>query len=149
MRAVVQRVSRASVEVGEARVGSAERGILVYLGVAKGDTAEDAAWMAEKAAMLRIFEDTEGKMNRSVVDEGGSALVISQFTLLADARKGRRPSYSDAAAPEIAKLLYERFVELLQGYLPSVQTGVFQAQMRVLSTNEGPVTILLDSRKNF
>jgi D-aminoacyl-tRNA deacylase len=148
MRAVVQRVTEASVTVGGELSGRAERGILVYLGVELGDTRDDAAYLAEKAANLRIFRDSEGKMNRSVVDEGGSALVISQFTLLADARKGRRPSYSDAAPPGLAKPLYEAFVELLRGYLP-VETGVFQAEMRVRSTNEGPVTILLDSKKMF
>jgi D-tyrosyl-tRNA(Tyr) deacylase len=149
LRAVVQRVSGASVEVGGVVRGSADRGILVYVGVAKGDTGKDAAWLAEKAANLRIFEDAEGKMNRSVVDEGGSALVISQFTLLADARKGRRPSYSDAAEPAVAQPLYDRFVESLKDYLPCVGTGVFQAEMRVSCVNEGPVTILLDSTKSF
>jgi D-aminoacyl-tRNA deacylase len=149
MRAVVQRVSRARVEVAGEIVGSAEAGILLYLGVAKRDTDGDAAWLADKAANLRIFEDAEGRMNRSVLSEGGSALVISQFTLLADARNGRRPSYSDAAAPEEAQPLYERFVELLRGYIHRVETGVFQAEMRVSYTNEGPVTILLDSKKKF
>jgi D-aminoacyl-tRNA deacylase len=148
VRAVVQRVSQARVEAeGEAR-GAADRGILVYLGVALGDTEADAAWLAEKAANLRIFEDAEGKMNLSVLESGGSALVISQFTLLADARKGRRPSYSEAAPPEAARPLYQRFVELLRGFLP-VETGLFQASMRVSYVNEGPVTILLDSRKAF
>jgi D-aminoacyl-tRNA deacylase len=149
MRAVVQRVSDASVAVRGETVGRAEKGILVYLGVASGDTERDAAYLAEKAAMLRIFEDAEGKMNRSAADEGGSALVISQFTLLADARKGRRPSYSDAAAPELAKPLYECFVEALREHLGRVETGIFQAEMRVSYTNEGPVTILLDSKKLF
>jgi D-aminoacyl-tRNA deacylase len=149
MRAVVQRVRDARVEVGGEIAGSAEAGILVYLGVASVDSEADAEWLAEKAANLRIFEDAAGKMNRSVVDVGGSALVISQFTLLADARKGRRPSYSEAAAPDAAKPLYERFVELLRGYIPRVEAGVFQADMRVTYTNEGPVTILLDSKKAF
>lgn len=149
MRAVVQRVSKARVEVGGEITGSAEVGILVYLGIASGDSEADADRLAEKAANLRIFDDAAGKMNRSVVEEGGSALVISQFTLLADARKGRRPSYSEAASPEDAKPLYERFVELLREYLPRVETGVFQAEMRVTYTNEGPVTILLDSKKAF
>jgi D-tyrosyl-tRNA(Tyr) deacylase len=149
MRAVVQRVSGASVSVGGEIVGRAEKGILVYLGVALGDTEKDAAYLADKAANLRIFEDAEGKMNRSVIDEGGQALVISQFTLLADARKGRRPSYSDAAPPDQAKPLYERFVEELSRHLCSVETGVFQAEMRVAYVNEGPITILLDSRKGF
>jgi D-tyrosyl-tRNA(Tyr) deacylase len=149
MRAVVQRVSRARVEVGGESVGIAEAGILVYVGIAKDDTEADAAWLADKAANLRIFEDAEGVMNGSVVDEAGSVLVVSQFTLLADARKGRRPSYSDAAAPDAARPLYERFVELLRGYVPRVETGVFQAEMRVSYTNEVPVTILLDSKKTF
>jgi len=128
-------------------IGRADAGILVYLGVAAGDTEADAAWIADKAACLRIFEDAEGKMNSSVIEAGGSALVISQFTLLADSRKGRRPSYSDAAPPDDAKHLYERFVEVLRTYLPRVETGIFQANMRVSYTNEGPVTIILDSRK--
>jgi D-aminoacyl-tRNA deacylase len=149
MRAVIQRITAADVSVGGGIVGSAERGILVYLGVAAGDREEDAVWLADKAANLRIFEDSEGKMNRSLLDEGGQALVISQFTLLADARKGRRPSYSDAAPPEAAKPLYERFVEALRGHIAQVETGVFQAEMRVSYTNEGPVTILLDSKKVF
>jgi D-aminoacyl-tRNA deacylase len=149
VRAVVQRVSAARVEVEGRLVGSAERGILVYLGVAEGDTEADAAFLADKAANLRIFEDGEGVMNRSVSDEGGSALVISQFTLLADARKGRRPSYSLAANPVWARPLYERFVALLRASLGQVETGVFQAEMRVSYTNEGPVTILLDSKKAF
>jgi D-aminoacyl-tRNA deacylase len=149
MRAVVQRVSQALVEAGGEAVGSVEAGILVYLGVAKDDTEADAAWLADKAANLRIFEDAEGIMNGSVIDAAGSALVVSQFTLLADARKGRRPSYSDAAPPEVAEPLYERFVELLRGYVPRVETGVFRAAMRVSYANEGPVTILLDSKKRF
>jgi D-tyrosyl-tRNA(Tyr) deacylase len=148
MRAVVQRVSSASITVSGELVGKAERGILVYLGVASGDTESDAAYLAEKAANLRIFEDAEGKMNRSVIDERGGALVVSQFTLLADARKGRRPSYSDAAPPELAKPLYEAFVGFLRGYIP-VETGIFQTEMRVAYTNEGPITILLDSKKMF
>jgi D-aminoacyl-tRNA deacylase len=149
LRAVVQRVSGARVEVDGQTVGSAEEGILVYLGVAVGDTEEDAEKLAEKAANLRIFEDGEGAMNKSVVETGGSALVISQFTLMADARKGRRPSYSEAAPPEAAKTLYQRFVELLGTSVGRVETGVFQARMRVSYVNEGPVTILLDSRKAF
>jgi D-aminoacyl-tRNA deacylase len=147
MRAVVQRVSEARVDVAGETIGRAEAGVLVYLGVAAGDTEAEAAWLADKVANLRIFEDAEGRMNRSVIDTGGSALVISQFTLLADSRKGRRPSYSDAAPPADAKPLYERFVELLGRYIPRVETGLFQAEMRVAYVNEGPVTILLDSRK--
>ncbi len=149
MRAVVQRVSGARVEAGGETVGSAEKGLLVYLGVAREDGEDDAAWLADKVAGLRIFEDAEGAMNRSVTEAGGSALVVSQFTLLADARKGRRPSYSEAAAPEVAAPLYERFVKLLRERVGRVETGTFRAMMRVSYTNEGPVTILLDSKKAF
>lgn len=149
MRAVVQRASGASVTVGGEVVGSVERGLVVYLGVAAGDTEKDADYLAEKVAGLRIFEDEEGKMNRSVSDEGGGVLAVSQFTLLADARKGRRPSYSEAARPEEAKALYESFVGALASRGVPTATGTFQASMRVAYVNEGPVTILLDSRKAF
>jgi len=150
MRAVVQRVKDARVEVGGAVVGSIERGLLVYLGVAIGDSVDDAIALAEKAATLRIFRDAEGKMNRSVVDEGGSVLVVSQFTLLADARKGRRPSYSDAAPPDVAEALYKVFIARLESeWKLIVGSGRFQADMSVSYTNEGPVTILLDSKKAF
>lgn len=149
MRAVVQRVSAASVSVHGRVVGSAERGILVYLGVAQGDDEKDSEYLADKVGSLRIFEDGEGKMNLSVSDIGGQALVISQFTLLADARKGRRPSYSDAAEPDTAKRLYEHFAETLSRSGIPTAKGVFQASMRVAYVNEGPVTILLDSRKLF
>jgi D-tyrosyl-tRNA(Tyr) deacylase len=149
MRAVVQRVADASVSVDGAATGRVEKGILVYVGVARGDTEDDAVWMADKAANLRIFEDADGKMNLSVVDVGGSALVVSQFTLLADARKGRRPSYSGAADPSLARELYERFVDALRGKIGRVETGVFQAEMAVRYTNQGPVTILLDSKGAF
>jgi D-tyrosyl-tRNA(Tyr) deacylase len=147
MRAVVQRVSEARVEAGEKTIGAIDCGLLVYLGVGSGDGDQDAVWLADKVANLRIFTDGEDKMNLSLLDTGGSALVVSQFTLFADARKGRRPSYSDAAPPEQAKRLYERFVELLRGHVPRVETGEFQAVMRVAYVNEGPVTILLDSRQ--
>lgn len=149
MRAVVQRVSGARVEVGGELVGSIDSGLLAYIGVAKGDGREDAAWMADKIANLRVFMDAEEKMNRSVVDEGASVLAISQFTLLADARKGRRPSYSDAAPPDEAKALFEDFTALLRTLVARVETGRFQAVMRVAYVNEGPITILLDSRKAF
>ena len=153
----MQRVSSASVEVldagaktGGARLaGSIGRGLLVYIGVGREDTGEDAAWLADKAANLRIFHDQAGLMNRSLLDEGASALVVSQFTLFADARKGRRPSYSDAAPPDLARGLYDDFVLRLRALVGSVETGEFQAEMRVTSANEGPVTILLDSRKTF
>jgi len=149
VRAVVQRVTGASVRVEGEVVGAIESGLLAYIGVAAGDGAEDAAWMADKIANLRIFMDAEEKMNRSVIDEGGSVLAVSQFTLLADARKGRRPSYSDAAAPDEAKRLFELFVEDLRPLVPRVETGRFQAVMRVAYVNEGPITILLDSKKTF
>jgi D-tyrosyl-tRNA(Tyr) deacylase len=149
MRAVLQRVEAASISVGGRLVGAIDRGILVYLGVGKDDGREDAAWLAEKAANLRIFMDAEGKMNRSVLDEGGAALVVSQFTLYADARKGRRPSYSDAASPEVARELYRLFIEALSLQGLKVEEGVFQAEMAVTYTNMGPVTILLDSKKAF
>lgn len=149
MRAVVQRVLGAGVEVGGAAAGRIDHGLLVYLGVARGDGMDDVEWMADKVANLRIFEDEAGVMNRSVLEEGGAALVVSQFTLLADARKGRRPSYSEAAAPEEARRLYELFVDRLRGPVSRVETGVFQAEMRVSSVNDGPVTILLDSKRLF
>jgi D-tyrosyl-tRNA(Tyr) deacylase len=149
MRAVVQRVTGASVTVEGEVVGAIETGLLAYVGVAVGDGPEDAAWMADKVSNLRVFMDAEEKMNRSVIDEGGSVLAVSQFTLLADARKGRRPSYSDAAPPEEAKRLFELFVEGLRPLVSRVETGRFQAEMRVAYVNEGPITILLDSKKLF
>ncbi len=149
MRAVVQRVSEARVTVDGETVGAIGPGLVAYIGVAAGDGRADAAWMADKVANLRIFMDSEEKMNRSVIDEGGSVLAISQFTLLADARKGRRPSYSDAAPPDEAKALFESFVEELRPLVGRVETGRFQAVMRVAYVNEGPITILLDSRKTF
>lgn len=149
MRAVVQRVAAARVEVEGQVLGSIEKGLLVYLGVAKGDGPADSSWLADKVANLRIFEDREGKMNLSLLELGGGALVISQFTLLADARKGRRPSWSEAEEPGPAKGLYEAFVAELAGLGVPVAQGRFQAEMAVTSTNQGPVTILLDSKKNF
>jgi len=149
MRAVVQRVSRASVEVDSTIVGDIGAGVLVLLGVASSDTPNDAEYLAEKVANLRIFPDSEGKMNRSVAEAGGSALVVSQFTLYGDARKGRRPSYSDAAPPEKANELYQYFVERLKATGLRVATGTFQAMMQVSLVNDGPVTILLDSGRAF
>jgi D-aminoacyl-tRNA deacylase len=149
VRAVVQRVLDAKVEVENAVDGRIDAGLLIYLGVARDDGIDEVEWMADKVANLRIFEDEAGVMNRSVLGEGGAALVVSQFTLLADARKGRRPSYSEAAAPEEARRLYELFVDRLRGLVGRVETGVFQAAMRVSSTNDGPVTILLDSKRLF
>jgi len=149
MRAVLQRVSSAAVLVDGKTVGAINRGILVLLWVEAGDTDKDLGFLAEKTAQLRIFEDDGGKMNLSVEDIGGSVLVVSQFTLLADCRKGRRPGFSRAAAPEAADAFYERFVETLRGRGLRVETGVFQAQMEVRLNNDGPVTMLLDSRKVF
>jgi len=149
MRAVVQRVKEASVTVGGEVKGRIGHGLLVLLGVAIGDTDADADAMAEKVANLRVFADDQGQMNRSVLDAGGELLVVSQFTLLGDARRGRRPSYIDAAPPEEANRLYERFVGAARGLGLHVETGVFRAMMDVGLVNDGPVTILLDSRKVF
>jgi D-tyrosyl-tRNA(Tyr) deacylase len=149
MRAVVQRVSRARVTVGDRVTGEIGTGLLILLGIGRNDVSVVAASMAEKIAHLRIFEDDYGKMNRSLLDVKGSALVVSQFTLYGDARGQRRPSFIAAAPPEQAKKLYEEFSEALRRLGVSVATGVFQAMMSVESVNEGPVTILLDSDKAF
>lgn len=149
MRAVVQRVARARVRVRDRTVGEIGQGLLVLLGVGRGDTEADAAYLAEKIVHLRIFEDAEGKMNRSLLDIGGEMLVVSQFTLYGDCRRGRRPSYSEAAPPEHARALYEYFVERARQYGPRVETGIFQEMMDVELVNVGPVTVLLDSRKQF
>ncbi len=149
MRAVVQRVKEASVTVEGAIRGRIGRGLLVLLGVGNGDTEADAEYLADKALNLRIFADEAGQMNRSVIDEGGGILVVSQFTLYGDARRGRRPGYSDAAAPEEANRLYEHFVSRLRPSNLAIETGVFRATMEVALVNEGPVTLLLDSRKGF
>jgi D-tyrosyl-tRNA(Tyr) deacylase len=149
MRAIVQRVSQASVRVEEKTVGEIAVGVLVLLGVSRDDQIADADYMADKIVHLRIFSDEQGKMNLSLTDTGGAMLVVSQFTLYGDARKGRRPSYIDAAEPEKACALYEYFVAQVRGRSIKVETGVFQAMMRVSLTNDGPVTILLDSKKTF
>lgn len=149
MRAVIQRVSEASVAISSEIVGEIRDGVLVLLGVARGDTSADADYLAEKITNLRIFADDEGKMNRSLLETGGEMLVVSQFTLYGDARRGRRPSYSDAAEPEKANELYEYFVERVRSFGIKTETGIFQAMMRVGLINEGPVTILLDSQKQF
>ncbi|HOX92908.1 MAG TPA: D-aminoacyl-tRNA deacylase [Spirochaetales bacterium] len=145
MKVVVQRVRDASVRVDGTVSGAIQSGLLVYLGVAKGDSEQDAAWLAEKIMGLRIFEDENGKMNLSVQDCGGGILVVSQFTLLADARKGRRPSYNDAASPQRAENLYEYFMRHMCALGIQVQSGVFGAHMDVAYINDGPVTILLQS----
>jgi len=149
VRAVVQRVSQASVTVEDRTVGSVSAGFLVLLGVGQGDAEADADYLAEKIANLRIFEDAAGKMNLSLLDVRGGALVISQFTLYGDIRKGRRPSFSDAAPPEEANPLYEYFCDRLAGYAIPVARGVFGAHMEVALVNQGPVTLLLDSKKIF
>ena len=149
MRAVIQRVSQASVVVAGQAVGAIERGLLVLLGVAQGDTAQDAAYLADKSAGLRIFEDNDGKMNRSIEDIGGGILVVSQFTLLGDCSNGRRPGFTAAAPPEVADSLYLAFVEALRKRGITVATGIFRANMQVTMVNDGPVTMLLDSRKQF
>lgn len=149
MRAVVQRVSRARVSVEGRAKGEIGAGVVVLVAVGREDTAATASAMAEKVANLRIFGDDAGKMNRSLVDKGGGALVISQFTLYGDARGQRRPSFIQAAPPELGKALYEEFVSALKALGVQVETGVFQAHMSVELVNDGPVTILLDSEKNF
>lgn len=148
MRAVVQLVSEAKVTVEGDSVGSIGEGLVVLLGVTADDTDKDIDYLVDKIANLRIFPDSEGKMNLSLLDIGGEVLVISQFTLFGDCRKGRRPSYSHAAPPKLAKHLYELFIDKMKTLLP-VASGTFQAMMRVHLINNGPVTILLDSRKNF
>jgi D-aminoacyl-tRNA deacylase len=149
MRAVVQRVSRARVIVEGRVAGEIGAGLLIFLGVGRDDTSTLAASMAEKVVNLRIFEDAQGKMNRSLLETRGSALVVSQFTLYGDARGQRRPSYIAAAPPERAKALYEEFSAALRGFGVNVATGIFQAMMSVELVNEGPVTILLDSGRTF
>ena len=149
MRAVVQRVSRAKVTVNEWISGEIGLGLLVLLGVGHEDTESDASYLAEKIAGLRIFEDADGKMNRSVQDVGGSVLVVSQFTLYGDVRRGKRPSFDAAAPPEQARRLYEFFVERIRAAGLRCETGRFQEMMQVELVNEGPVTILLDSAKTF
>lgn len=149
MRAVVQRVSRAAVRVDGAVTGAVGRGLLVLLGVARDDGPGDARALADKVAGLRVFEDAAGKMNLAVGEVGGGVLVVSQFTLLGDARKGNRPSFTEAAPPEAASALYQAVCGLLRARGLPVETGVFRAEMQVELVNDGPVTILLDSRKLF
>jgi D-tyrosyl-tRNA(Tyr) deacylase len=149
MRAVVQRVSRCKVTVSEWTSGEIGHGLLVLLGVGRGDTEADASYLAEKIAGLRIFEDAEGKMNLSVADVGGSVLAVSQFTLYGDVRRGKRPSFDAAAPPDEARRLYEFFVARIQALGLRCETGRFQEMMQVELVNEGPVTILLDSGKEF
>ena len=145
MRAIVQRVTSARVEIDGKISGEIGAGLLVLLGVAKTDRPEDADFLAEKTVNLRIFADENGKMNRSLLESGGALLVVSQFTLYGDCRKGRRPSFDGAAGPELARALYERFIEIARSKGIRVETGVFQAHMSVSLVNDGPVTLLLES----
>ena len=149
MRAVVQRVSRAEVRVEGRVVGAIGRGLLVLVGIAREDTAETGKALAEKIAHLRVFDDEQGRMNRSLLETGGAALCVSQFTLYGDCRKGRRPSYDRAAPPEAAQALYESFVVSLRALGVQVETGEFRALMDVELVNDGPVTLLLDSERIF
>ena len=149
MRAVVQRVEGASVSVGGKETGAIDKGLLVYLGVQKGDTRGDLEYIAKKLSGLRVFEDADGKLDLDVLAAGGALLVVSQFTLLGDARKGRRPSFAEAAAPATAERLYGELIEELRSAGLRTEEGEFRAHMEVSSVNDGPVTILLDSRKVF
>jgi D-aminoacyl-tRNA deacylase len=149
MRAVVQRVTRAKVTVDDQMVGEIGNGLVVLLGVARDDTKLDAAYLAEKITAMRIFDDVEGKMNLSVKDVNGGVLIVSQFTLHGDVRRGLRPSWIEAAAPEVAEPLYDFFVRQTRTLIDEVATGSFRAMMKVELVNDGPVTILLDSRKLF
>jgi len=147
VRAVLQRVKKAKVTVGEEVVGSIGPGLVVLLGVAAGDSVEDAVYLAQKTVNLRVFEDEEGKLNRSLLDVGGEVLAVSQFTLLGDCRKGRRPSFVEAAPPEVAEPLYQSYVEAVKKTGVKVATGVFRTEMLVEIHNHGPVTLILDSRR--
>lgn len=149
MRSVVQRVKKAAVRVDGEVVGQIRSGFLVLLGAGEKDTDADAAWMVEKIAGLRVFEDADGKMNLSLLDVNGEVLLVSQFTLYGDCRKGKRPSFSTAAPPEQARKLFVQVVEAMRAKGLTVETGVFQAHMEVTLVNDGPVTLLLDSEKKF
>jgi D-aminoacyl-tRNA deacylase len=146
MRAVVQRVTRAGVLVSGQEIALIGRGLLVLVGISREDTRADMEWLARKIVELRIFDDADGKLNLSLLDVRGELLLVSQFTLYGDCRKGRRPSYSDAAPPEQANGLYREFIEIVRQWVPGVQSGRFQAEMEVSLTNWGPVTLILDSR---
>jgi D-tyrosyl-tRNA(Tyr) deacylase len=149
MRAVVQRVTSACVRVDGRVIGEIGRGLLVFAGVEKGDVAEDIAYVAAKVSDLRVFEDAAGKMNLSIREAGGAVLVISQFTLCGDCRRGRRPSFDDAESPAAAKVMYEGLIDVLRARDVRVETGEFQADMAVELINDGPVTMLLDSRRRW
>lgn len=147
MRAVIQRVLRARVEVGEATVGAIDAGLVCFLGVGRNDTPADVDYLVDRTVALRVFEDESGKMARSLVDTSGALLVVSQFTLCADTSRGRRPSFDDAMPPETAEPLYDRFVERARGSVRHVATGRFRAQMVVFVENDGPVTLILESKR--
>ncbi len=149
MRAVVQRVTSASVSVDAIEVGKVKEGLLVFLGISKDDTESDANYIVDKISHLRIFEDVMGKMNESIIDKKGEILLVSQFTLYGDVRHGRRPSFTEAASPEQAQLLYEYVINQCRLLGITIATGTFQSHMMVELTNDGPVTILLDSKKLF
>lgn len=149
MRCVVQRVDRARVIVDGQTISSIGKGVLVFLGIEKGDSYRDADFLLEKIIHLRIFDDSQGKMNLSLLETSGDILIVSQFTLLADYRKGRRPSFISAEKPEEAKRLYDYFISMAGGKIDHVGTGEFQAMMKIESVNDGPVTMLLDSKKTF
>ena len=146
MKAVIQRVKKSSVSVDGKTIGKIDKGLMILLGIAKDDSEEDAMYLSEKIPNLRIFEDTEGKMNLSLVETGGDILVISQFTLIGDTRKGRRPSYAGAARPELANRLYEYFISLLKLKGIKTESGQFQAKMDVSLINDGPVTLIVESK---
>jgi D-tyrosyl-tRNA(Tyr) deacylase len=149
MRSVVQRVDRAMVSVGGKIISGIGKGVLVFLGIEKGDSNNDADYLNEKIINLRIFEDAEGRMNLSLLDISGEMIVVSQFTLLGDCRKGRRPSFISAEQPEEARILYDYFINKVKEKIDNVGAGEFQAMMKIESVNDGPVTMLLDSRKIF
>lgn len=149
MRAVIQRTTKASVTIDDTVKGSIGPGLVVLLGIHADDSQKEIQWLAEKIIHLRIFEDKEGKMNRSLADTGGEMLIVSQFTLYGDCRKGRRPGYSAAARPTIAEPLYQRFIQEVESHGITTASGTFQAYMQVDLVNDGPVTLLLDSEKNF
>ncbi len=149
MRTVVQRVSKAQVSIDGGVKGAIGKGLVILLGIRAEDTIKELQWLADKIVHLRIFEDESGKMNKSLTDIGGEMLIISQFTLYGDCRKGRRPGFSTAAPPAVAEPLYQQFIEEVKAKGITVATGTFQAEMQVELTNDGPVTLLLDSEKKF
>ena len=149
MRAVIQRVNRAKVIINDTTFSQIGCGLVVFLGISTRDTRQDLQWLAEKSVNLRIFNDDAGKMNRSLQDIKGEMLIISQFTLYGDCRKGRRPGFSEAAPPELAKPLYDQFIDAVQRLQVPVATGEFQTEMQIELINDGPVTLLLDSEKKF